>query len=296
MVKLAGLASPAKINLFLRVTGKRADGYHELDSIFLPIALFDRVTVEMRSAASRSITLRTGSHGIPLDGRNLAVRAASGFLNEFGFNSAVAIELDKEIPIGAGLGGGSSDAGAVLRLMSSLCRVEEARRLAALALSIGADVPFFLEPKPAHVRGVGELIEPLERVQMMDFVIGVPSIEVSTAEVFSHLRMPEWSGAASPKDIAAIEQGVVSAELVVNDLAQPASRLHPAIETLKVLVQKTGASAVAMTGSGGAVFGLYAGPDEAQAACVDLTGKMPATRFLCVRSIAGSVDSKKARQ
>jgi 4-diphosphocytidyl-2-C-methyl-D-erythritol kinase len=296
MFKLAGLASPAKINLFLRVTGKRADGYHELDTIFLPISLFDRVTVEMRSAASRSITLRSTSHGIPLDGRNLAVRAAGGFLQEFGINSAVAIELDKQIPVGAGMGGGSSDAGAVLRLMSLLYRVEDAGRLAALALSIGADVPFFLDPKPARVRGVGDLIEPLKRVPTMAFVIGVPAIEVSTAEVFSHLRMPQWSGAASQTDIASIEQGKVSAELVVNDLAQAASGLHPEIEALKVLLQQTGASAVAMTGSGGAVFGLYPDSDEAEAARVDLTEKMPATRFLCASSTAASVDSKKARQ
>ena len=139
MVKLAGLGTPAKINLFLRITSKRANGYHELDSVFVHISLFDRVTVEMRTTSSNSVSLRTDCQEIPVDDRNLAVRAARKFLDEFNVKAAVTVELNKQIPIGAGLGGGSSDAAAVLRLMASLCRVEEPRRLAALALTIAPD-------------------------------------------------------------------------------------------------------------------------------------------------------------
>ncbi|HEY2664165.1 MAG TPA: 4-(cytidine 5'-diphospho)-2-C-methyl-D-erythritol kinase [Candidatus Binataceae bacterium] len=296
MVKLAALATPAKINLFLRVTGKRADGYHELDSVFVPISLFDRVTVEMRTAGSNSVSLRTGSPDVPIGERNLAVRAARKFLDEFRLKSAVAIELNKQIPIGAGLGGGSSDAAAVLRLMASLCRIEDPRRLAALALSIGADLPFFLDPRPGHVRGVGEQIEPLKRMPAMHFVIGIPLVEVSTTEVFSNLERSGWSGPASESDIASLERGLVSGALLVNDLTASASRKHPEIEKLRGLLEKSGARAAAMTGSGGGVFGVYADLAQAQQARDAASRKMPEARFLCVSSPAASVDSQKERQ
>lgn len=296
MVKLAGLGTPAKINLFLRITGKRPNGYHELDSVFVPISLFDRVTVEMRATSSSSVSLRTGCQEIPVDDRNLAVRAARKFLEEFHVKAAVTVELNKQIPIGAGLGGGSSDAAAVLRLMASLCRVEEPQRLAALALTIGADLPFFLDPRPAHVRGVGELIEPLRRIPVMHFLIGIPPDQVSTTEVFGSLESSGWSGPASESDLTLLERGLVSGALLVNDLTEPASRKHPEIEKLKRLLENSGARAAAMTGSGGGVFGVYGDLYQAQLARDESSRIMPEARFLCASSPAASVDSQKERQ
>ena len=170
MVKLLAEPAPAKINLFLRVVGRRADGYHELDSVFVPVSLCDQVRVEIRveprSAADTTIALHCDRDDLPAGEKNLAWRAADAFLREFGAEihrpRQVAIDLRKEIPIGAGLGGGSSDAGAVLRMMAALCRVDDPSRLARVALALGADVPFFLDPHVAHVGGVGERIAPLE--------------------------------------------------------------------------------------------------------------------------------------
>ena len=207
MVKLLAEPAPAKINLFLRVVGRRADGYHELDSVFVPVSLCDQVRVEIRveprSAADTTIALHCDRDDLPAGEKNLAWRAADTFLGEFGAEihrpREVAIDLRKEIPIGAGLGGGSSDAGAVLRMMAALCRVDDPSRLARVALALGADVPFFLDPHVAHVGGVGERIAPLEIAAsgeraplwrtLLWMVIAVPPVEVSTKEVFRALSL-----------------------------------------------------------------------------------------------------------
>jgi len=156
MVKLLRESAPAKINLFLRVTGRRLDGYHELDSVFVPVSIYDRLDIELRPARCSSVQLWCDSDAVPADERNLAVRAANAFLAEFGIQAEVLINLHKEIPVGAGLGGGSSDAGAVLRMMAALCGVDQSASLLTVAMRLGADVPFFLNPTPSRVRGIGE--------------------------------------------------------------------------------------------------------------------------------------------
>src|SRR5579862_474257 len=120
MVKLLAERAFAKINLFLRITGRRADGYHELDSIFVPISLSDRVTIEVRPAPSSIVTLSCNVASLEDPQTNLATRAARDFMREFGISAQVTIDLAKSIPAGAGLGGGSSDAGTVLRMLSSM--------------------------------------------------------------------------------------------------------------------------------------------------------------------------------
>ena len=151
MVKLISAFAPAKINLYLRVAGRRADGYHELDSIFLPIAIGDQIALETRPSTRRIVRLHGSIGNLPTDERNLAVRAAIDFMAEFDLTAEVLIDLRKSIPSGAGLGGGSSDAGTVLRLMAALFRIDEPGRLARVAVKIGADVPFFLNPVPSRV-------------------------------------------------------------------------------------------------------------------------------------------------
>ena len=222
MVKLLSEAAPAKINLFLRVVGRRPDGYHELDSIFLPITLCDRVRVEMRPSSSRTVSLSGNFGDLPADERNLAVRAAARFMATFEFNAAVLIGLDKAIPHGAGLGGGSSDAGAVLRMMAALTRLDAPIRLARLALEIGADVPFFLDPRPARVGGIGELIAPLPSVPDWPIVVAVPPVEVPTAAVFHDLKPAHWNGRARDHDVAAFLAG----DLPPGLRQRPRSRCH----------------------------------------------------------------------
>jgi len=150
------LSAPGKVNFGLRILGRRADGYHRLESLFLPIDLADTLQLSLRARPGISLTLAGDSEGVPGDERNLAVRAAGAFLAEAGSDRGVEIRLEKRLPAPGGLGGGSSDAGAVLRGLEELMPGAVSRaRLGSLALRLGADVPFFLAPAPALVGGVG---------------------------------------------------------------------------------------------------------------------------------------------
>ena len=160
VTELTGRAC-AKINLFLRVTGRRGDGYHELDSVFLPISLADEIRLEIRAADESSVTVNCNLPELARSRNNLAARAARSFMSEFDLVADVSIDLEKRIPVGAGLGGGSSDAATILCMMAAAARLtddEAAGRLRRLALSLGADVPFFLDPQPSRVTGIGERI------------------------------------------------------------------------------------------------------------------------------------------
>ena len=280
MVKLLTEAAPAKINLFLRVTGRRADGYHELDSVFVPISLADRVCVEMRPSKAPAVSLRCDSPVLPADERNLAVRAASAFMTEFGIDAEVLIDLHKEIPVGGGLGGGSSDASAVLRMMAALCHVNQSAGLATVALTLGADVPFFLDPVPARVGGIGERIAPLGSIAPFAVLLAVPPLEISTAMIFRELKASQWSGAASAGDIRAIVAGRMTSDIVVNDLEAVAIAKYPVIAELKVMLLRVGANAASMTGSGSAVFGIFASASDAARAALQLRTLRPDVRVI----------------
>lgn len=273
------LSAPAKVNLGLRVLGRREDGYHLLESLFVPLALADRVTLELRSRPvdAPAVGLRLAgpwSHGVPCDSGNLAVRAAEGFLAQARRpDLALRIALDKHIPAQAGLGGGSSDAGAVLRGLATLLPgALGPAALAALAVSLGADVPFFLAPRPARVTGIGERIEPLAGVPVLHLLLVRPRAGLATAEVYAahdalrgaltareagpSLRPP--SGALDGAALARCLEG-----LLANDLEAAARRLCPLLARLRRRILELGALAVGMSGSGPTLFGVF--PDEAGA-------------------------------
>ena len=291
MVKLLAEDACAKINLFLRVTGRRADGYHQLDSIFVPISISDRITVEIRPAPAATVSIRCDLPSLGDPESNLAMRAARAYLTEFGISAQVTIDLQKVIPVGAGLGGGSSDAGTVLRMMSSMISTRPASdvsaRLKNLAVGLGADVPFFLDPRPARVTGVGEVIAPFDRFPTLHLVVAVPNVEVPTASVFKALQPDHWSGAASDRDIDAILRGEVSGTPLINDLEAPAIALYPQIAKLKMLLQECGASAASMSGSGGAVFGIFPDANAAAHASERLRIKAPEAKVLVTESKTG---------
>jgi 4-diphosphocytidyl-2-C-methyl-D-erythritol kinase len=287
MVKRLQISTPAKINLFIRITGRRPDGYHELDSVFLPVSLFDRVSVEAAEAAHAEILLRCNWAHLPLDDRNLAARAARYFLEHHGPRWRVSIDLQKEIPDGAGLGGGSSDAGAVLRMLARMHGIEPAS-LAPLALRLGADIPFFLDPRAARVGGIGERITNIQVDYALDMVIGVPPVTVPTAEVYRSLEPRDWSG-PGPALLPARADGLVP-DLLVNDLERPAIARYPQIAEVKQLLRDLGANGVLMSGSGGAVFALFQGPKEASAAMQAAAAQMPQARFFAVAVVRNRPD------
>lgn len=278
MVKIVEEQACAKINLFLRVTGRRADGYHLLDSVFLPISLADEIRLEVRTAEETSITLNCDAPALLSSQNNLATRAARAFMSEFDLAAQIQIDLKKKIPIAAGLGGGSSDAGAVLRMLASAAEIDDAEdwsSIRRIALSLGADVPFFLDPRPSRVNGIGELIVPMPAVPRIPIVIAAPPFEVPTAAIFRALKPKDWSGPAPDADIDAIARGEISSAITVNDLAAAAIAQFPEIRRLKALLEDSGARAAQLSGSGGAVFGVFDTTEDAERAAEKLKRRAP---------------------
>jgi 4-diphosphocytidyl-2-C-methyl-D-erythritol kinase len=273
------LRAPGKVNLRLRILGRRADGYHRLESLFAPIDLADTVELAVRSGPGVTLALAGEcAAGVPRDGRNLAVRAAEAFLAAAGHPGGVAIGLEKRVPSPGGLGGGSSDAGAVLRGLAALLPgAVDPARLRALALGLGADVPFFLAPEPALVAGIGEQILPLDGIPSFVLLLAHPGAALATAAVYAEhaagasltppspgpsiralLALREEAGRARAGPVGGFESSLRA--LVANDLEPAASRLCPAVSELRKEIEATGALAVSLSGSGPTVFGVF--PDE----------------------------------
>jgi 4-diphosphocytidyl-2-C-methyl-D-erythritol kinase len=271
------LRAPGKVNLGLRVLGRRADGYHTLESLFLPIDLADRVELALTPRPGVSLRVTGDAAGVPADGSNLAARAAAAFLAEAAHGGGAEIRLDKRLPSPGGLGGGSSDAGAVLRGLSELLPGALAPgRLRALALGLGADVPFFLAPAPALVTGIGEEILPLDGVPALVLLLAHPGAALATAAVYAEHDARSLTPPGPGPSIRALlalreEAGRARAgpletslrALAANDLEPAASRLCPAVSELRKEIEANGALAASLSGSGPTVFGVF--PDEAAA-------------------------------
>ncbi len=181
------VSAPAKINIYLDVKGKRSDGYHELETLMLPISLADTIEIVVTIPGSGVIKLeRTGFRVDVPPEKDLTTRAARLFLDLVGVSADISMKLDKRVPPGSGMGGGSSDAAAVLSGLCQLLAPDRASELHGLAAQIGSDVPFFLSGRPAFCRGRGEIIEPLDLpgVPCEGFVIAVPPTVVNTGAVY----------------------------------------------------------------------------------------------------------------
>jgi 4-diphosphocytidyl-2-C-methyl-D-erythritol kinase len=203
--------------------------------------------------------------GVPEDASNLTVRAAVAFLQAAGIDAGLRLVLEKQIPAAAGLGGGSSDAAAVLRGLARIYPgVISPQGLRELALGLGADIPFFLDPRPALVTGVGEEIEPIPGIPALSLLLAHPGVALATRDVYraydaSRASLtPVRAGSRMP-GISALREGGdhALAELLENDLEQAAIRLCPCISELREVIEGSGALAVGMSGSGPTVFGIF---------------------------------------
>ncbi len=257
------LRAPAKVNLVLRVGPRRADGYHDLASLMVPLDLADRIRVTV--GRGRGVVCRVP--GVrELDGpENLAARAALLFQRCFGLEGRVAIEIEKRIPVTAGLGGGSSDAAAVLRALAR-GRVgrspEERDALAATALAVGSDVPFFLGGGPAWARGRGEVLTPAE-VPPLHLVLlhsPDPSLAIRAKDAYAWLdaaRDRAGIAARAPRVGRRPFTSEIARALARNDLQGPCFAHHPSLESLAGLLMDAGARTAIMSGSGPTVFGIF---------------------------------------
>lgn len=252
MIEVSRLAAPAKLNLFLHVIGRRPDGYHLLQTAFRLIDLCDWITIA--PCDDGAIRLESDLPGVPAD-ENLAMRAARALKNAAGARAGAAIRIEKRIPVGAGLGGGSSDAATTLIALNRVWGTGLSRdELATVAVALGADVPFFLLGCNAFGEGIGEVLAPLDLAPAW-YVVLTPQVAVSTAEMFA---APELTRNAKPIKITAFFNGFGR-----NDLEPVVCARYP--EVAKHLAWLRGFGDARMSGSGSSVFAEFASQAEAQA-------------------------------
>jgi 4-diphosphocytidyl-2-C-methyl-D-erythritol kinase len=248
------LPAPAKLNLFLHVTGRRDDGYHRVETLLVPIDRGDRVTLGLRDDG-RVLRAR-GPAGVAA-ADDLSVRAARLVQSACGISRGVSIDVDKRIPLGGGLGGGSSDAATVLLGLNRLWQLGLTRRaLMALALELGADVPFFVFGTPALARGIGEVLEAVSLPPTW-FVVVTPPVQVATAAVFA---APELTRNSRSAKMCVFSEGYGR-----NDLQAVATSRFPEIAaSLDTLSSEAaGAASIAMSGSGACVFAAFSAEQAA---------------------------------
>ncbi|MBX3571535.1 MAG: 4-(cytidine 5'-diphospho)-2-C-methyl-D-erythritol kinase [Mesorhizobium sp.] len=268
--------APAKINLALHVTGRRADGYHLIDSLVAFTRFGDRVTMSP-SVADRFEMTGPYAAGLPADDGNLAVRALKAMRAEFGRTETISISLEKNLPVASGVGGGSSDAAAVMRGLARLWRLPaDPERLARLGIGLGADVPMCLAARPLLARGIGDEITPVDGFPSLGIVLVNPGVAVSTAAVFAALSSrdnPPLPPLPSHLDFHTLCNWL---ETTRNDLEAPARALEPAINGALSALRKAGAHVVRMSGSGATCFGLFESGNLAKRAASEIRKRKPA--------------------
>ena len=266
------ILSPAKINLFLQVTGKRPDGYHELVTLMSCISLYDMMTFDFETSG---ISVRCDSPEVPDNEDNLVFKAASLFydrlrmVQENHFRpGGVSIFIEKHIPVAAGLGGGSSNAGRTLLHLNQYHGWPfSAVEMNHMGLAIGADVPFFLQEKPAVATGIGECLEIYRGLPVLPIVVACPDISVSTAAVYKKLNLGLTKCGKKLKNFFSNKSAFDVKHDLCNDLETVAIRKYPVISDIKRELLQRGAHAALMSGSGPAVFGIYSDSRKARHAC-----------------------------
>jgi len=255
------ILSPAKINLFLHIVGKRADGYHDLVTLMCCVGLYDTISLDF---SAKEISVACTHPSVPQDHTNLACRAAKLFLDQTNRKGGVGITIEKQIPIGAGLGGGSSNAATVMLGLNRFYGQPLSREtLIRLGMAIGADVPFFIDQKPAIATGVGEILEPYSGLEPYTVVVVFPGFSVSTAEMFKSFNLGLTKDIEKTKIPRLKNKGFDIQRHLCNDFEKIAVAKYPEIGAIKNVLLKHGAKGALMSGSGSAVFGLFRDREEA---------------------------------
>nr|WLF00991.1 4-(cytidine 5'-diphospho)-2-C-methyl-D-erythritol kinase [Santalum album] len=262
------LFSPCKINVFLRITRKREDGFHELASLFHVISLGDIINFSLSPSKTKD-TLSTNAQGVPLDDRNLIIKALNLYREKTGSDNYFSIHLDKKVPTGAGLGGGSSNAATALWAANQFigCPASE-KELQEWSSEIGSDVPFFFSCGAAYCTGRGEVIQDISPSVPLTspMVLIKPEGSCSTAEVYKRLRLDQTSKVDPLLLLEKISVNGISQDVCINDLESPAFEVLPSLKRLKQDVSVAGSGqydAVFMSGSGSTIVGIGS-PDPPQ--------------------------------
>ena len=274
------ILAPAKVNLFLEVPGKRADGYHEIATLMLAIDLADELDIAPDESGALSLTCDDPALTVGPD--NLVLKAASRLRAETGSKTGARIHLRKQIPWAAGLGGGSSDAAAALEGLNELWKLGlSPAALARIGAEIGSDVPFFLNGPAAWCTGRGEVVSPVPVGRPLDLVLVKPPVGLGTADVYRRLTVP-----AAPVDGAAAKAALANGDVdalgraLFNRLQESAFELSPAVADAYDRVKAAGAAGCLMSGSGSCLFALCRSPSEARRVHDDLSsGWAPGAEF-----------------
>ncbi len=260
-------AAPAKVNLFLHVTGRRDDGYHLLDSL----VAFGPAADELRGAPAGALTLAVeGPFAAALapEPDNLVLRAARMLAAHAGLPPRAALTLVKRLPVASGIGGGSADAAAALRLLDRAWGLATPRaELQALALALGADIPVCLASRPARMQGVGEVILPAPRLPPCALLLANPGVALPTPDVFRARTGPFTPAAALPDSWPDAAAMATALRALRNDLEAPAIALRPVIaEVIAAIAAQPGCLLARMSGSGATCFGIFATAEGARTA------------------------------
>ena len=268
------LHAPAKINLYLDVIEKRPDGYHELVSLICGIGIHDTVRLSFEApCADNKITVACDHPGVPADPANLAHHAAVAFFDKTGLHCGLSIAIEKQIPVGAGLGGGSSNAAAVLTGLNrhfGFPLPED--QLMSLGRRLGADVPFFIYGCPAIARGIGDKLSPFPEIPDKPLVLIYPGSPVSTGAVYKKLNLAlTKTKKIHTKFIFETGKYTDICKHLYNVLEPAAMELCPEIGAAKQALMESGADGALMSGSGSSVFGIFHEARKAESACRKLS-------------------------
>ena len=285
------LLSPAKINLHLSILGRRPDGYHNLSMLMEKVSLFDELTLE---EIPKGIELVDALPDVPQE-KNLVFKAARLLQEVSGADRGVRIHLKKNIPMGGGLGGGSSNAATVLKGCNELWGLHwSVERLVPLAAKLGADVPFFLYEGPAKVAGIGDIITPLESLPKLWIIIINPGVSVPTPWAYS-----AWDDTRCQAPGETLRKGLTVENLNVreprtfggvlqalhNDFESVVIPEYPEIQKAKEVLEQVGARGVLMSGSGSSVFGLFETKEAREAAAKKIGGKPQGAQVFAVENV-----------
>lgn len=255
------ITANAKVNFGLRITGRRKDGFHNLETIFYPLKLADKIQISikrLKNSQKSSISVKTVNLKNVKEKDNLCYRAAEIFLKEFSINTPVniIIKVKKNIPTGAGLGGGSSDAAAVLLALKKYFRIKgKEGLLRRCALKLGSDVPFFLLNKPAYAAGRGEILKRLKNFTVRKNILIVnPGIHISTPWAFKELGI---KGSRKKLMNKVSRYSPADPVIMINDFERIVFKKYPRIEKIKYDMFALGAEYAIMSGSGSTVFGVF---------------------------------------
>jgi 4-diphosphocytidyl-2-C-methyl-D-erythritol kinase len=289
------VTSFAKINRTLRVLGRRPDGFHELDTVFQTVDLTEEIEFFLESEeGSAKISLEIEGADLPADDGNLILKAARALATHTGARRGARIHLSKKIPIGGGMGGGSSNAAATLRALSELWNLSLTQsELLQIAASLGSDVPFFLLGGRARGRGRGEVLTPMPDGPQEWLLLVLPPFSLSTAEVYGRVRARALTGSPSATKVSGSDIGGGPER---NDLEQAAESLRGELRRIRSALAGAGARSARLSGSGSTVFGTFGTKEAASKAMTSLEGLANETkaRMAIVKTVSRAEFARRA--